>query len=58
MPIQYRDEIWDQYRNETDQTITIIGVLILSAKLCVERRIRINNNLMINISFNINFFSE
>ena len=28
-------KMWDQYRNETDQTITIIGVLILSAKLCM-----------------------
>jgi len=28
-------DIWDKYRNETDQTITVIGVLILSAKLCV-----------------------
>jgi len=27
--------MWEQYRNESDQTITIIGVLILSAKLCV-----------------------
>ena len=27
--------MWEQYRNETDQTVTIIGVLILSAKLCV-----------------------
>ena len=27
--------MWDQYRHETDQTITVIGVLILSAKLCV-----------------------
>ena len=27
--------MWDQYRNETDQTITVVGVLILSAKLCV-----------------------
>ena len=28
-------DLWDKYRNETDQTITVIGVLILSAKLCV-----------------------
>ena len=28
-------DIWDKYRHESDQTITIIGVLILSAKLCV-----------------------
>ena len=27
--------MWDEYRNETDQTITVVGVLILSAKLCV-----------------------
>ena len=29
------EDIWDKYRQETDQTITVIGVLILSAKLCV-----------------------
>ena len=28
-------DIWDKYRHESDQTITVIGVLILSAKLCV-----------------------
>ena len=28
-------KMWDQYRNESDQTITVVGVLILSAKLCV-----------------------
>jgi uncharacterized tellurite resistance protein B-like protein len=27
--------VWEEYRKESDQTITIIGVLILSAKLCV-----------------------
>ena len=27
--------MWEEYRKESDQTITIIGVLILSAKLCV-----------------------
>jgi uncharacterized tellurite resistance protein B-like protein len=27
--------VWEQYRKESDQTITIVGVLILSAKLCV-----------------------
>ena len=27
--------MWEQYRKESDQTITIVGVLILSAKLCV-----------------------
>ena len=27
--------MWDQYRHESDQTVTIVGVLILSAKLCV-----------------------
>ena len=26
--------MWDKYRNETNQTICIIGVLILSTKLC------------------------
>ncbi len=29
------ESMWDQYRNENDQTITVIGVLILSAKMCV-----------------------
>ena len=29
------ESMWEQYRNETDQTITVVGVLILSAKLCV-----------------------
>ena len=28
-------DIWYKYRHESDQTITVIGVLILSAKLCV-----------------------
>ena len=27
--------MWEEYRNENDQTITVVGVLILSAKLCV-----------------------
>jgi len=27
--------MWDQYRHESDQTVTIVGVLILSVKLCV-----------------------
>ena len=27
-------DLWDKYRNESKQTICIIGVLILSAKLC------------------------
>jgi uncharacterized tellurite resistance protein B-like protein len=27
-------ELWEKYRNESKQTICIIGVLILSAKLC------------------------
>ena len=27
-------DLWDKYRNESQQTICIIGVLILSAKLC------------------------
>ena len=27
-------EIWDKYRKESQQTICIIGVLILAAKLC------------------------
>ncbi len=27
--------MWEEYRKESDQTITVIGVLILSAKLCV-----------------------
>jgi len=26
--------LWDKYRNESKQTVCIIGVLILSAKLC------------------------
>ena len=26
--------MWDKYRHETKQTICVIGVLILSAKLC------------------------
>ena len=26
--------MWDKYRHESKQTICIIGVLILSAKLC------------------------
>ena len=27
-------DIWEEYRNQSDQTICIVGVLILSAKLC------------------------
>jgi hypothetical protein len=27
-------DLWDKYRNDSKQTICIIGVLILSAKLC------------------------
>ena len=27
--------MWDQYHHESDQTVTVVGVLILSAKLCV-----------------------
>ena len=27
--------MWDEYRNENAQTITVVGVLILSATLCV-----------------------
>ena len=27
-------DLWDKYRNESKQTVCIIGVLILSAKLC------------------------
>jgi len=27
--------LWDKYRNESKQTICIVGVLILSSKLCV-----------------------
>ena len=27
--------MWEEYRKESDQTITVIGVLILSAKLCI-----------------------
>jgi len=27
--------VWEEYRKESDQTITVIGVLILSAKLCI-----------------------
>ena len=27
-------DLWDKYRNESKQTICIIGVLILAAKLC------------------------
>ena len=27
-------EIWDKYRKESQQTICIVGVLILAAKLC------------------------
>ena len=29
------EDMWDKYRQKSDQTITVIGVLILSAKLCV-----------------------
>lgn len=28
-------DLWEKYKNETDQTICIIGILILSAKICV-----------------------
>ena len=28
------NSLWDKYRKESKQTIVIIGVLILSAKLC------------------------
>ena len=31
------ESMWDQYRNENDQTITVIGVLILSAKIDVAK---------------------
>ena len=27
-------DLWEKYRNESKQTVCIIGVLILSAKLC------------------------
>ena len=32
--ISERNCMWDKYRHESKQTICIIGVLILSAKLC------------------------
>ena len=28
-------DLWEKYKNESDQTICIIGILILSAKICI-----------------------
>lgn len=28
-------DLWDKYKNESDQSICIIGILILSAKICI-----------------------